>query len=141
MICECGCTCFLGSDRDGSEIVAIADVGSVQQIDGEDTVEQLSDAQILAVIQLDEYRGCPRCKARVEPQVYPFSRCSQAGCEMMQQSDECTEAISAVVMYSCLSMRLGDLVKQLANVPPDAVVKEADCRFDDGSTVPRAPQK
>ena len=80
MIREYGCSRFLGFDRDGSEIVAIADIGSIKQIDG-DTVEQLPNAQIIAVIQLDEYRGCLWCKSRVEPQVYPFGRCSRAGCE------------------------------------------------------------
>ena len=114
---------FLGFDRDGSDIVAMPDIGSVQQVDGGEKVEHLSDAQIVAV---EEYHGCLRCKARVESQMYPFGRC-----ETMQRFDECTEVVSAVVMYRKASgssslHAFGDLVRQLANVPRDAAVKEAD---------------
>ena len=94
-------------------------------------VKEVFDAQVIAVLQLEAYRVCLQCKARVEPQVLPFDRCSRSGCEMMQRFEECIEQVTAKVMFrkasgALLSLHAIGNVKQLAHIPNNATVNEAD---------------
>ena len=76
------------------------------------------------------YRVCMKCKAHVKPQLPPFGRCSRSECEMMQRFEECTEQISAKVMFKRtlgnVVTAFGDIVKKMADVPKEATVSEAD---------------
>ena len=69
---------FLSMAKDGSEIRPISDIGEVTQGDGEDD-ETMNNAVIVAVLQLDGYRSCLRCKARVEPTSPPLGQVLESG--------------------------------------------------------------
>ena len=52
----------------GSKVVDCGDIGEVVKNDNcDDPDKELVHAQIIAVLQLDRYKACLRCKARVEP--------------------------------------------------------------------------
>lgn len=133
VIREYACSRFLGFSQEGSQILPIADMGVVKQLDGEeDKLEELGEAKVIAVMQLEMYRACLRCKGRVEPLGSPFGRCSRSECEMMQRFEECIQQIVAKVMFkkpsgnTLVLHAFGEMVKKLANVSNDAVVSEGD---------------
>ena len=100
VIREYACSQFLGFSLEGSQILQIGDLGVVKQLDGEeDKLEELDAAIVIAVMQLEMYRACLRCKGQFEPLASPFGRCSRSECEMMQRFDECTEQVVAKVMF------------------------------------------
>ena len=73
VIREYACSWFLGFSQEGSRILPIAEMGVVKQLDGEeDKLEDLGEAKVIAVMQLEMYRACLRCKGRVEPLGSPF---------------------------------------------------------------------
>ena len=58
----------------------------------------ITSAEIIAVPELDEYKGCLRCKARVEPLDSGLGQCSKKDCQMLQKYDVCPEHLSAKLM-------------------------------------------
>ena len=90
---------FLSMAKDGSEICPISDIGEVTQGDGEKD-ETMNNAVIVAVLQLDAYCSCLRCKARVEPSSPPLGRCSKVDCAMLQRYDVCPEHTSTKLLCS-----------------------------------------
>ncbi len=50
-------------------------------------------AQIVAVQELNKYRSCFSCKARVEPVQKGLGRCSKEDCQMLQKYDVCPEQL------------------------------------------------
>lgn len=80
----------------------IDNIGSVQQQLDQDLAKgyELSDAQIIGVPQLDTYKACLQCKARVEPQETPLGQCSKLDCLMLQRYDLCSDQISAKILFS-----------------------------------------
>ena len=133
MIREYACSRFLGLGQDGSEMKPLTDIGVVKQVDGSaEKLEELCEARVIAVVQLEVYQACLPCKAHVKPQLPSFGRCSKPGCEMMQQYEECTEQILAKVMFkrasgSTLTLSaFNEVVKKLANVDEDTTMSEAD---------------
>ena len=44
----------------------------------------ITRAETVAVPELDKYKGCLRCKARVEPLDSGLGRCSKEDCQMLQ---------------------------------------------------------
>ena len=53
----------MGFSQEGSQILPIADMGIVKQLDGEeDKLEELGEAKVIAVMQLEMYRACLQCK-------------------------------------------------------------------------------
>ena len=102
-------------------------MGIVKELDGEeDKLEELAAARVIAVMQLETYQACLRCKGQVEPLVSPFGRCSRSECKMMQRYDECTGQVVAKVMFkkpsgSTLALHaFGNMVKKLADVSDTA---------------------
>ena len=91
---------YLSMPKDGSQIVSIDDIGAV---DNESTSEserellEIHNAQIIGVPQLDSYKACLTCKARVEPESPPLGRCSKCG--MMQRFDMCPQQMSAKLLF------------------------------------------
>ena len=60
---------FLSVAKVGCEIVSIEDIGETVR-NGEvlqKDFEEVTDAEIVGVAYLEQYRSCLRCKARVEP--------------------------------------------------------------------------
>ena len=92
VIREDACSRFLGFSQEGSQVLPIADMGVVKQLDGEEKLEELGEAKVIGVMQLEMYWACLRCKGRVEPLWSLFGRCSRSECEMMQQFDECASS-------------------------------------------------
>ena len=93
---------YLSMPREGATTVPIEDIGEVEQADSDSEFElvnsQISDVQIIGVPQLDTYKACLQCKARVEPLALPLGRCSKADCAMMQRYDLCTNQLSAKLL-------------------------------------------
>lgn len=58
-----------------------------EEVNEEDDVSvTITNARIIGVIQLDKYRACLKCKARVEPlNPPPLGRCSKSDCLMTQR--------------------------------------------------------
>lgn len=117
--------------KDGATIKTIDDIGDVDQVDSdedEDLMRQLVDVQIIGVPQLDEYKSCYICKARVEPMDPPLGRCSK--CAVMQRLDFCPGQWSAKVLVMASHdpknvhtlHALGKTVSDLAGLPPDSTV-------------------
>ena len=59
---------------------------------------EIINVEIIGVSQLDSYRACLKCKARVEPLTPPPRKCSKLGCGMMQRYDRCQKQLSAKLM-------------------------------------------
>ena len=79
---------YLSVLKDESEIMVIDDIGDVQ-VDRENDDEQsggsLTHVQIVSALQVNSYKSCLACKARVEPCDPPLGQCSR--CCMMQRYD------------------------------------------------------
>ena len=128
---EYNCRQYLSMPKDGATIAPIEDIGEVEQPDDDSDLEllgsQVSNAQIIGVPQLESYKSCLKCKARVEPLTVPHGRCSKGDCAMMQRYDLCTEQLSArLLVLPCTSASnnrfyktlhaFGSVVQQLAGV-------------------------
>ena len=99
--------------RDGAEIIPIPDVGPIateSDSDSKRKVLEMFNVQITGEPQLDSYKACLACKARVEPSSPPLGRCSK--CAMFQRFDICPEQMSAKLVVMSLA-RPGGPVKQL----------------------------
>ena len=86
---------YLSMPRSGSEIIPIDNIGEVEQPVSSATSTEISNPEIIGVPQLDTYKACLKCKARVEPVTLPLGRCSKVGCSMMQRYDRCPNQLSA----------------------------------------------
>lgn len=96
---EYSCQKYLVKGRDGSEMLRIDDIGEVDttgDVFKEGAVETWTDVSIIAVPQLDRYKVCLVCKARVEPSTPLFGQCSKCG--VQQRMDVCGEQISAKML-------------------------------------------
>jgi len=82
---EYNCRQYLSMTKERATIAPIEDIGEVEQ----------PDAQIIGVPQLESYKSCLKCKARVEPLTAPLGRCLKGDCAMMQRYGICTEQLSA----------------------------------------------
>ena len=111
----------------GSEST-IDDVEDVKTAAADDEIV-LHEAQIVAVSQLDSFKACLHCKARVEPSSDDYGRCSKPDCRMLQKVDFCTAHTCAKLMlmakstFETLSI-YGKLLLNLANVKEDAGISE-----------------
>jgi len=72
---EYNCRQYLSMPKEGATIAPIEDIGEVEQPDDDSDLEllgsQVSNAQIIGVPQLELYKSCLKCKARVEPLTAP----------------------------------------------------------------------
>ena len=85
--------------RAGAEIVPIDDTGAVAEpVMADAAYTEIINVEIIGVPQLDSYRACLKCKARVEPLTPPLGKCSKLGCGMMQRYDRCQKQLSAKLM-------------------------------------------
>ena len=89
---------YLSMPRSGSEITPIDNIGEVEQPVSSATSTEISNPETIGVLQLDTYKACLKCKARVEPLTPPLGRCSNVGCSMMQRYDRCPNQLSAKLL-------------------------------------------
>ena len=83
-----------------SMMCGIEDIGETAIFEDVDTqLTTVKEAQIVAVQQLDKYRSCLVCKARVEPLESGFGRCSKHECQMLQKYNVCPEHLYAKLMF------------------------------------------
>ena len=104
---------FLSMPRDGAEIIPLPDVGPIDtesDSDSEREVLETFNVQVTGVPQLDSYKACLGCKARVEPSSPSLGRCSK--CAMLQRFDICPEQMLAKLVVMSLARPRGP-VKQL----------------------------
>ena len=87
----------------------------------------ITSAEIVAVPELDKYKGCLCCKARVEPLDSGLGRCSKEDCQMLQKYDVCPEHLSAKIMLlsvSGLVSLYGQNLLEMAGVKDGKVTEE-----------------
>ena len=118
---------FLSMGKESSTIIPIADIGEVQHYPHvPDNIETITNASIVGVLRLDNYKSCLCCKARVEPCSPPLGRCSKTDCGMLQRFDVCAQQLSLCMSgESTHSLHAyGQMVQQLACVEKDYTVTE-----------------
>ena len=128
---EYGGTKYLSIAKEGSKFYPIADIGNIKtsQQSNDDQDQTILNAVIIGVLQLDSYKSCLRCKARVESISDTLGRCSKADCAMLQRFDVCNQHSSAKLL--CMSDSntyslyvYGSHVKELACVTTDKELTE-----------------
>ena len=74
------------SKGEDSQIVEVEDIGNTVAYapDLQENSTTITSAEIIAVPELDKYKGCLRCKARVEPLDLGLGRCSKEDRQMLQ---------------------------------------------------------
>ena len=78
------------------EISQIDDIDNTVQPQPSDEITTLHNAHVIGVQQLDSYKCCLQCKARVEPMTPPLGKCTKDDCLMMQLYFEfCIDQASA----------------------------------------------
>jgi hypothetical protein len=95
---------YLSLPKEGFTITTIDDIGSVDDDctnQPEQQLLQLPSAMIIGVPQLDSYKSCLVCKARVEPDAPEpdkplLGRCTKCG--MMQRFNACAEQLTAKLL-------------------------------------------
>ena len=105
----------------------IDEIVDVKPVDDDD--KMIQDARIVAVSQLDRYKACLRCKARVEPSTDDVGRCSKPDCRMLQRLEFCTAhlcgKLSLMANSKLVSLSVhGKLLQQLVEVTDAAEVSE-----------------
>ena len=108
---------------------------TTEPLPDDDEYTKIHDVQVIGVQQLDSYKSCLQCKARVEPLSPPLGKCTKDNCLMIQLFDLCLDQISACVLLRHYNKRqykhvtcsaFGDAVYQLANLPKDQPKTKAD---------------
>ena len=89
----------------------------------------ITSAEIIAVPELGKYKGCLRCKARVEPLDSGLGRCSKEDCQMLQKYDVCPEHLFTKLMLSSVSGLVsmhvyGQILLEMAGVKDSKVTEE-----------------
>ena len=88
-------TKYLSMAKEGCDIITIEDIGETAPDDEVQQMDNVStDAEIVGVAHLEQYRACLRCKARDQPANNGFGRCSKQECNMLQKYKKCTNYIS-----------------------------------------------
>ena len=124
----------LSIPKNDFEITIINDLeDTVDEIQTDDEHTTLYNPQIIGVTDLDNYRSCLQCKARVEPQTPPLGKYTKEDCQLY---DLCQEQITVRVMlrhvnnegdYSHITCSAyGDLVYQLVNLPKNHLLTKSD---------------
>ena len=111
-----------------SKVIKIEDIED-SKIEANDDESVLHGAQIVAVSQLDNYKVCMRCGARIEPSSDTFERCSKHDCSMLQKVDFCTVHTYAKLMLMAKSTFVtlsshGKLLLSLADVKEESELSE-----------------
>lgn len=93
---------FVGLDKqDASANSGYSMHSSVERTASNDNPQnEIVNAQIIGVPQLDTYKSCIRCKARVEPMTPPLGRCSKENCLLSQRYDFCPEQLTAKIIFT-----------------------------------------
>ena len=101
-------------------------VNTVNPPPDDDEHMTIKDVQIIGIHQLDSYKSCLQCKARVEPLTPPLGKCTKEDCMMMQLFDLCQDQTVARVLLrhqsnkgqweSITCSAFGDMVYKLANI-------------------------
>ena len=126
----------LSMPKSNFEISPIDNIeNTVKPLPEDDEYTTIHDVQVIGVQQLDTYKACLQCKARVEPLTPPLGKCTKENCLMVQLFDLCQEQISARVLLRHYTKRqynhitcsvFGEAVYQLANVPKDHPITKVD---------------
>ncbi len=88
---------YLSKGQQGS-FKEIKDIGPTEIYMEPVTEFTIEKAEIVAVQQLDKFRSCLRCKARVEPLRNNLGRSSKEECQMLQKYTTCPEQMIAKLM-------------------------------------------
>ena len=99
---------------------------TIKPLPNDDEYTTIYNVQVIGVLQLDNYKSCLQCRARVEPLSPPLGKCTKEDYLMMQLFDLCPEQITARVLLQHLNdegqydqvtcSAFGDMVYQLANL-------------------------
>lgn len=127
----------LSMPKSDFEITPIDDIkNTVTPLPDDDEYTTVRVVRVIGVIQLDSYKCCLQCKARVEPQTPPMGKCTKDSCMMMQLFELCQDQITARVLLqhrydegqydNVMCSAFGDIVYQLANIPKNHPITKAD---------------
>ena len=109
-----------------SKITSIDDIEFVKICN---TDKKITDVAIMAVAQLECYKACLRCNARIETVDDTNGRCSKADCRMLQRIEFCTGHVNAQLMMLAdgkfLTLAIFDkLLYDMLQVTSDSEVTE-----------------
>lgn len=105
---------YLSMPRAGEVISPIDDIGDVvEPVSKVVTLTEICNVEIIGVPQLDCYKACLKCKARVEPVTSHLGKCSNLGCAMMQRYDRCPNQLSAKLIVMWVDRKLGACTQSL----------------------------
>ena len=110
---------------------------TVKPLPNDDEYTTIYNVQVIGVLQLDNYKSCLQCRARVEPLSPPLGKCTKEDCLMMQLFDLCPEQITARVLLlqhlndegqydQVTCSAFGDMVYQLANLSKGHCITKPD---------------
>ena len=105
---------YLSMPKAGAVITPIDNIGDVVQPVSENASStDIFNVEIIGVPQLDCYKACLKCKARVEPLTPHLGKCSKLGCGMMQRYDRCPNQLSAKLMVTWVDSEMGRCTQSL----------------------------
>ena len=109
---------------------------TIKPLPDDDEYTTIYNVQVIGVPQLDDYKSCLQCRARVEPLSPPLGICTKEDCLMMQLFDLCPDQITARVLLRHLNdegqynhvtcSAFGDMVYQLANLSKNHPITKPD---------------
>lgn len=112
---------YLSMPKHGYVISSIDKIESTKTCTTEDEHTTIENATVIGVPQLDYYKSCLHCKARVEPMTPPLGKCTKYDCQMTQLYDLCRDQVSAKVFLrydqdeQIILSAFGNMVNELAN--------------------------
>lgn len=124
---------FLSTSKQNSMIERIADIGDVEEETEDESTHgtpssQISGGRIVGVLQLDHYRSCLKCTAKVlqdrdDPEIGSCLKC-----QMMQAFEECGIQLSTQVMIrgdnGTWTLRaFGKVVEDIAQQPASTITE------------------
>ena len=86
------------SRGESSQLLIIDDIGAVAAVANKEEEITYKNVTIIGVPQLDCYKSCLKCKARVQPGNLPLGSCSSQDCGMSQRIDLCSDYSAAKLM-------------------------------------------
>ena len=82
-------------------MIRIEDIGRVVCACDAEEETILREVCVISVPEMETFKACLKCKARVEPMSTLLGRCSKTGCTMLQRFDICREHTTAklIIQY------------------------------------------
>ena len=118
VVCSFQQSKYLSWPKEGGRMVEIQDIGDVVEDDVADDTETISNAEVVAVLMLENYSECLVCKGKVEAHGSKLGSCTK--CTLKQRLDHCKRQMSAKLMFTAADRYVtlnafGSIVNDIAN--------------------------